>query len=493
MKRKALLFVLLLLISYSFVQYTGANQRSRFDLVLAMANEHSFVIDRYAENTVDKSFYDGHYYSDKAPGVSFLGLPAYLLMNRLQRLDEHDLWIGYPVYLVTVFAVGLPSALLALLVWRFGRELSGEEWWSLAVAGAFAWGTLAWPFATMFYGHQTASLFCFAAFYLIFLVKKGQLSGWALLGAGCLAGLGVVTEYQVAFIVALLFLYALIVLRPRRQVLLYVAGGLPVALALMAYNTVCFGAPHHLSPSFVSEPQWAHSQVGVWGVTVPDPLRLVQLLFGWRGLFVLSPVLVVGVVGLWEMARREEWRWEAGLTVAMFLIFVVANSAFYSGAENYIFGGYSPGARYLIPVLPFLMAPASLALPRWWALFLPLAVLSVGVMFLATAANPQVETVFANPLRDYWLSGFLRNEHITATLFSLRFGISRRFSTLVVAGTAGLGWLVFGFLALMEVRGWRGRDAMLWIALVAFGAAWLILAFPINLCDLQAIPWALLG
>ena len=53
------------------------NQNSRFDLVVALVEDHTFQIDKYVANTGDYALYDGHYYSDKAPGMALLGLPVY--------------------------------------------------------------------------------------------------------------------------------------------------------------------------------------------------------------------------------------------------------------------------------------------------------------------------------------------------------------------------------------------------------------------------------
>ena len=53
----------------------GWNQDSRLDLLHALVVQKSFAIDAYHENTGDKSINNGHYYSDKAPGIVFIALP----------------------------------------------------------------------------------------------------------------------------------------------------------------------------------------------------------------------------------------------------------------------------------------------------------------------------------------------------------------------------------------------------------------------------------
>ena len=53
----------------------GWNQNSRFDLLRAIVEKHTLRIDDFHENTGDKAHYQGHYYSDKAPGHVFLAVP----------------------------------------------------------------------------------------------------------------------------------------------------------------------------------------------------------------------------------------------------------------------------------------------------------------------------------------------------------------------------------------------------------------------------------
>ncbi len=58
-----------LLVSYAyFYQGGGWNQNSRFALVRAMTERDTLQIDAYREATGDRAVWNGHFYSDKAPG-----------------------------------------------------------------------------------------------------------------------------------------------------------------------------------------------------------------------------------------------------------------------------------------------------------------------------------------------------------------------------------------------------------------------------------------
>ena len=69
------LFVLLFVSFAYFYQAGGWNQNSRFDLVRAITNEHTLNIDPFSHSTGDKAFFEGHYYSDKAPGLALTAVP----------------------------------------------------------------------------------------------------------------------------------------------------------------------------------------------------------------------------------------------------------------------------------------------------------------------------------------------------------------------------------------------------------------------------------
>ncbi|HHS96963.1 MAG TPA: hypothetical protein ENK08_03565, partial [Chloroflexi bacterium] len=87
MRRAALLFLILLICyAYFLPRWAEWNQNSRMDLTMALVEQGTFVIDDYYENTGDYAVYGGHVYTDKAPGTSFVGVPAYAAFRALARL-----------------------------------------------------------------------------------------------------------------------------------------------------------------------------------------------------------------------------------------------------------------------------------------------------------------------------------------------------------------------------------------------------------------------
>src|SRR6202166_1735657 len=82
-----------LVIFFSFIYFYeggGWNQNSRFDLLRAVVERHTLQIDAYHENTQDKAHFQGHYYSDKAPGLVFLAVPFALIARPALRIVGVD-------------------------------------------------------------------------------------------------------------------------------------------------------------------------------------------------------------------------------------------------------------------------------------------------------------------------------------------------------------------------------------------------------------------
>jgi hypothetical protein len=483
-RSELILFILVFGVATFFVQWTGAEQRSFLALTLSLHNERSLRIDRYAELTPDKAFYNGHYYTDKAPGLSFMGLPVYAAAAMLQPLDRRGLWIGYPVYLLSAALAAFPGALMALMVRRLIRRMRGSDVEATLVAATLALGTLALPFSTMLFSHQMAAFIGFAAFFILTMGQSRRLSrAQRFLGAGGLAGIATVVEYPMVLIAAALAVYALVI-SGRRGFALYMAGGLPAAVALMLYNTTTFG--HPLALSYLYETNlWAQiHQQGVLGIGLPQWSTFLEVILGPRGLFTLSPVLLLSLYGLGAAIRDRGTRREGIL--AMILV----------GAYILITAGYRvpptsvwvPGPRFLIPVLPFLALPLWYALRRWPALYLLTMAVSIALMLTVTAANPQVPPEVANPLLETWLPGLLDRSSLVRTLPSLRYGISRRLSLALLLLFMALGVATWGvtWLASHQRRPvWQRISLALTVIMMLL---WLLVAFPIDIWAPTRLP-----
>jgi len=379
-----------------FYQAGGWNQNSRFDLTRAVVEQGTLAIDAFQENTGDKAQRDGHWYTDKAPGLSLLAVPAYALVHAVRAGA-----VAAGAYLGTVFAVALPSALAALQLYALGRVIGLSAPWSAAVTLAYALGTLALPYSTIFYGHQLSAALGLSAFALVWRRRAPML-------AGLLLGLAVAVDYTSVVLVIGVMAYAVAKLGAR-GVLWLIAGGVPIALALGAYHAAAFGHPLALPYEFVLQ---EHRRMGWFmGIAAPDPRVMGALLVGrYRGLFFGSPWLVAGIPGLVVLARRR-FRAEAITCGGIVLAYLLLNA----GLVDW-HGGWAMGPRYLIPAIPFL-AVGAMGLVLAWPAGTPArrmlasvggaaVAVSFALMLMGTAVRPDVPLTIARPFTQFVIPSF---------------------------------------------------------------------------------------
>ena len=205
-RKAAILLGLVAFLSFSyFYEGGGWNQNSRFDLLRAIVERHTLKIDAYHQNTQDKAHFNGHYYSDKAPGLVFLAVPFALAARPVLRIagvdpesPEGEVALSY---VVSVGAVALPTALAAVclffLALRFGGGAGGAAFSTLVMC----LGTPMWAYAGLFWAHALVGaclVFAFAA--SLQLRESSSACGdllWAL-AVGSAAGWATVTEYPAA-------------------------------------------------------------------------------------------------------------------------------------------------------------------------------------------------------------------------------------------------------------------------------------------------------
>jgi hypothetical protein len=401
--QRKLILMLLLLFCYSFFHQVPVwNEYSRYDLVLALVDDHTTRIDPYHENTGDKAFYNGHYYSDKAPGSALLAAPTYALIrsvSRLMRIDQPD--PGTVMYALALTASGIPTVLLILLLLHLLQSLVGE-WWALAMSAGYGLGTIAFPFATMYFGHAASTFFLFAAFYTLWCVRATH-SVWRPILAGVLAGWAVLVEFTTCLGVVALLFYALS--HNRRVLLLMIIGAAPPALLLFGYHWVSFGGPLNLGYANLPDGHFAAGMSqGVFGITRPKLAVLNEILLGPRGLLYLSPWLALAPLGLWRLRQTHVCK-EIVLCTAISLAFLTFNAGYYLP-----FGGWTPGPRFLMPALPFATVLVALA-PRAFRPLISLQItFSVVVFTIATTTMPNAPEQVKEPLGDLWLPRLLGRE-----------------------------------------------------------------------------------
>jgi hypothetical protein len=369
--------VAVVLAMVSLVQGPGWNQNAHLALVRALSHGTP-VIDPNSAGTFDLALSDGRYYSAKAPGVALLAVGPYFVLDRTGALEAVASVTGIPredadLWSLAVIVCALAAALTLVLVARLGDVVA--KGYGVAAAVTLGLATLFLPFSTLLFDHVPAAALAFAAFAILWL-RRGL---WAVLAAGILAGAAVTVEYPLALAAVALGVYAIAAGdRIARRGLTYVAGlAIGVSPSLL-YNTWAFGSPLHFPyEDALPLAGRASNERGFFGIAWPSIETAGRLLFGERGLIVITPVLLCALAALVPLYRRG-WKAEAALIGGLSLAFLVYNAGY-----DVPFGGDSPGPRFLIGILPFLAVPLALSYALWpWvtvALALVSALYAVGV------------------------------------------------------------------------------------------------------------------
>jgi hypothetical protein len=402
-KRLALAAILLVGLSYAtMIQSFSWNQTSHYDLIRALDQDRT-TIDSYQENTGDKAYYKGHWYSARAPGLALFALPFYDTLNffdadALARESQAQRGDDEMIYFIGLWANVLPGLLLLLVVWRVADRF--EPGYGVAAAVTLGLGTLVLPLSTLLFSHVFTAFLGFAAFALMLRERDGPANPWLLGAAGLAMGYAVASEYPLFFVALVLGLYLL----SRRDALTplgvstragaYILGGIVGIVPLLLYNHYAFHSWTHLAYSNIPR-----QQQGFFGIGLPSLKVMATLLLDSRGLLTISPVLILGALGtivLYNRGRRAE-----ALTIAgICLCYVGYNSGYYLP-----FGGGFMGPRFLTTMLPFLAVPLGIAFKRWPGPTVALAAVSIVTTVVATITHPLVgyetETiVWARYLRE---------------------------------------------------------------------------------------------
>lgn len=280
---------------------------------------------------VDMSVRDGLPYLQKAPGVSWLGVPAYAALSAASgggRLPFH-----WTANWLAALCVALPSLLVAGTLWGRLRAEYGPRAASVAVAALLLASPL-FIHCAMFHDYGLAPMLLVAGAMALW---RGDSRGLA--GGGLLLGIAAATSYPFAAYGALVVVLELLRRHRREEAparalgLIALGAALPVC-ALLVYHTVVWGSPLRTGYAFLSDPGQVARHAAI-GASVDAPLSML-----WRsmvgpkhGIFMAAPWAAVGLAGLVGLARDPARRF-AGLTGLAVVAATLAVSAIYTASND---------------------------------------------------------------------------------------------------------------------------------------------------------------
>jgi hypothetical protein len=283
--------------------------------------------------------------------------------------------------------------------------------WSVGIVLIYGLATGAFPYAGAFYSHQLTAFLLFGAFYIAYFIHaRGISPRWSLV-AGFMLSYSIISEYPTVLIAAAVFLYLCLALPQKRWIVWVIVAGIPPGLLLMAYNLAIFHTPLPVGYEYSALFAELHSQ-GLISLTYPHAEALWGITFGsFRGLFYVSPVLLIGIIGFWPWWRSGKFRAEWVVCVWSVVSFFLFN-----GSSVMWQGGFSIGPRYLIPMLPFLVIGIGAFARRWgdelWArvLTIVLAAWSLVVVWAQTLGGQNYPDWTPEPLFNYSLPRLIAND-----------------------------------------------------------------------------------
>lgn len=385
------------------VPWLTAHESSRYAFTAALTEQQRFEVDDYEPLlSTDLVRVDDHVYSDKAPGQPILAVPVLAVAEALGADEATDFrregnlgaWSISLVF--SVFA----GVTLLVLMRRHARRTEPARW-AVIAALSLSFGTLLLPMSSAMYAHVFVGLLGFGAWHL--LSRDGETGNWALLAAACMSAIAVTSEYPMAGVAAILTAY--VFLREGwTRAAIFVGPHVLAVCAVIAHSLRVYD---RIGTGYSAKDIDLQDSYGI-----PNPLHMARIFFAEKG-FMFTPIVIIGVIGLIRNMRSEQR--DLIVPTLVFLGFFLLQSGWVNP-----WGGETPGPRYMIPGLPFLVVAVARTLPKVSAPvrngLIGLGLLSMG---LAVVTLPLVLT------GDTLIVGHVRNISrfgLNPTIFTIALG-----------------------------------------------------------------------
>jgi hypothetical protein len=376
------------------------NDNARMATVEALVHQGTWAIDDtvFGGRTGDRIFWNGHFYSDKPPVLSFLAAAIYAVLHKGFHVTfDFVSWcdaVDSPCYcfallcdqpdwaytLLTLALMGVPSALMLALFYRATALLDLPNPAALLATGALGLGTLVFPHSLAFNNHLPTAASLLLGFYALLRARADDAASARWLA---LAGFATTLAFTVDLLVVpfLVVFFGLVLIRHRLHAWPFLVGGLIPLVLLAGLDWWMLGdpLPPSMHPSGFAFPGSIFATTLTGNVPPADVLEhAYQMLLGDQGLFSLNPVMLWPVLGLWLLFRsRRHPLWgemvagALGITVTLVCLILFTPGT----------GGVAYGTRWLLDFVPLLFFFAAWpALYRSWPrrlLFATLAAVSV--------------------------------------------------------------------------------------------------------------------
>lgn len=391
----------------------SANDRSRWCTVWSLVERGTYQIDEIIRepgwDTIDKVRFRDHFYSSKPPLLATLVAGVYWVLKHgfgldlLQRTHE-------TVHAILLIVNLVPWIAALIVMAAIGERYARSDWGRIFLVIAAAWGTFLSTFLITLNNHTIAAAsLVFALYPLLRIWIDRQQSPALFMLAGFWSAFLVCNELpSCVFGVAAFVMMAW--RAPAPAVKYFVPAALIPLAAFFYTNWLCADGikPFYASFTATTNNYYKYEIGGVasyWtkpvGIDQGEPSAWVYLwhcTFGHHGIFSLSPMYLLAIVGWFAAWRQREHplRVICGLGLAL-TIWILAFYVMQTHSRNY--GGYTSGLRWAFWLIPFWLLSAVVVFDEWgrrrWVQVATAVLLGASV-FSATFSR-------TNPWQHPWL------------------------------------------------------------------------------------------
>ncbi len=357
----SLLGALLLVMTFMKMSRLTPNPRSRIITVERLVDSWTWSHVNPKDSTTfnlsnDMVKVGDRYYSSKPPLYPLLMAGEALLVNKVTGAAFHDHKVDYLRILVILNQV-LPYLLMLWCLWLFLLRHVESEWTAYYMLFALSLGMLSFGYSVTINNH-TPSAILYVFIFLLWenISVKGKDEWWRFLLLGGACGFAFAIELPSGGIAAW-FLLLCLANNWKKGIVAGLIAVVPVLVSLMIYKYLSgIWKPFYWQPELYRfEGSYWNNPVGLDAVHPDKWTYFFHMFFGFRGLFSMTPMLMLGVVSYFQHILRKGNFFRKEFTGIMAGIFLLILFIIF---RTWNYGGDCIGMRWFICFMPLMMLMA---------------------------------------------------------------------------------------------------------------------------------------